>query len=164
MKSFTPPSSSFPAAFLQSDGFARRLHSFGRVRRRGPRVLSGETNVVVSACRNDGGAGGGHRCGRPHLREQRQGGVQHHPRAALLLRGAQDRSVPGSFLPPAGSLPGRSVKRSTTRAECSRSVLAGGGSVLLRTRGSGRSWQLQTRLISFPDLIYIENDLKSPSP
>lgn len=46
-----------------------------------------------SACRNDGCASGGHRRGRSDVREQRQGGVQHHPRTALLLCGAQDRLV-----------------------------------------------------------------------
>lgn len=58
-------------------------------------MLSGETNVELSACRNNGGASGSHGCGRPNIWEQCQGGVQHHPRTALLLGGAQDRLVAG---------------------------------------------------------------------
>lgn len=47
-----------------------------------------ETNQELSAHRNHGSASGSHRCGWPNIWEQCQGGVQHHPRAALLLSGA----------------------------------------------------------------------------
>lgn len=77
-------------AVIQSVGFACSLYGFGCVAPWPPRMLSWETNVELSACRNDGGASGSHGCRRPNLREQRQGGVQHHPRTALLLGGAQD--------------------------------------------------------------------------
>lgn len=79
---------------FQSAGFTRSVYGFGCVRR-SPWMLSRETNVELSACRNNGGASGSHGCRRSNLREQCQGGVQHHPRTALLLGGAQDRLVAG---------------------------------------------------------------------
>lgn len=84
----------FETGVFQSVSFTCSVYGFGCVHC-GPWMLSGETNVELSACRNNGGASGSHGCRRSNLWEQCQGGLQHHPWTALLLSGAQDRLVAG---------------------------------------------------------------------